>query len=70
MNFADMEECARGAGIGEAIPHSPLSPVERCPDRPDPLASFASSHIRIAPGGSYEEPCWFMRLGSRGRDVS
>ena len=53
MNFADMEECARGAGSGEAIPHSPLTPVERCPDRADPLASLASSHIRIAPGGSY-----------------
>ena len=53
MNFADVEECARGAGSGEAIPHSPLTPVERCPDRPDPLASLASSHIRIAPGGSY-----------------
>ena len=45
----------------KSSPHSLLAPAERCTDRADPLSSFASSHVRIALGGSNYQPSWFRR---------
>lgn len=47
-------------GLEKTSPDSPIALAERCQDTADPLASFADSHIRIAPGGSKYEP-WFRR---------
>ena len=41
---------------------SPLAPVERCPDRADPLASFAGSHVRVTQARSSN----MNRVGSGG----
>ena len=48
-------------GLEKTSPDSPIALAERCQDTADPLASFADSHIRIAPSGSKYEPCWFRR---------
>ena len=41
---------------------SPLASVERCPDRADPLASFAGSHVRVTQAGGSN----MNRVGSGG----
>ena len=48
-------------GVEKPFLYSPFSPAERYLDRADPLSSFAGTHIRIVPGGSNYEPCWFRR---------
>ena len=48
-------------GLEKTSPHAPISLAERCQGKADRLASFAGSRIRMAPGGSKYEPCWFRR---------
>ena len=48
-------------GLEKTSPHAPISLAERRQGKADRLASFAGSRIRMAPGGSKYEPCWFRR---------
>ena len=48
-------------GLEKTSPPAPISLAERCQGKADRLASFAGSRIRMAPGGSKYEPCWFRR---------
>ena len=49
-------------GVEKSSLNSPFAPAERCTDRADLLSSFASSHVRIALGGSH-----YNCVGSGGR---
>ena len=57
-------------GVEKSSPNSPFAPAERCTDRADLLSSFASSHVRIALGGSHyncvgsggQQPTWRCQL--------
>lgn len=61
MNFADVEECARGAGSGEAIPHSPL-PLWR--DVPTELTLWL--HLPAVTSGLHRVAHTRNRVGSGG----